>query len=192
MALAYQRSCCEVEAAIEISSERLMTAVAKGDLDAFDEIVVRHQKLAWGIAYRFLGDRHEAEELAQEAFMRILDAAPRYRPTATFRTYLYRILTHLCLDHRRKKRPILSDSLFHHPERKPSPAEQAEQHDREQLIEMALDALPADYRMAVVLRYFEGLSSPEIAEAMDRSAKAVERLLARARDVLESRLRPLV
>lgn len=169
-----------------------MTAVAKGDLDAFDEIVARHQELAWGIAYRFLGDRHEAEELAQEAFMRILDAAPRYKPTATLRTYLYRVLTHLCLDHRRKKRPILSASLFHHAERKPSPAEQAEQHDREQLIQMALDALPADYRMAVVLRYFEGLSSSEIAEAMDRSAKAVERLLARARDVLEPRLRPLM
>ncbi len=181
-----------MEAAIDISSEQLMMAVAKGDLDAFGEIVSRHQELAWGIACRFLGDRHEAEELAQEAFMRILDAASRYKPTATFHTYLYRVLTHLCLDHRRKKRPILSESLLLQAGGEPSPAEQAEQHDRDRLIQVALDVLPADYRMAVVLRYFEGLSSPDIAAAMDRSEKAVERLLARARGVLESRLRPLL
>jgi RNA polymerase sigma-70 factor (ECF subfamily) len=98
----------------------------------------------------------------------------------------------LCLDHLRKKRPILCDRLLLQATGEPSLADQVEQHDREQLIQVALDSLPADYRMVVMLRYFEGLSSPEIAEAMDRSAKAVERLLARARDTLEPRLRPLL
>jgi RNA polymerase sigma-70 factor (ECF subfamily) len=90
----------------ETASEQLMQAVAGGDLSAFNEIVLRHQKLAWGIAYRFLGDRHAAEDIAQEAFLRILDAAPRYKPTAAFPTYLSRIVTRLCLDRARKKRPM--------------------------------------------------------------------------------------
>ena len=64
--------------------------------------------------------------------------------------------------------------------------------ERERLIQAALDALPADYRMAVVLRYFEGLSGTEMAEAIGRSVKAVERLLARARSALESRLKGLL
>jgi len=171
------------------SDEDLMSAVRRGDLNAFEEIVVRHQAEAWRVAYRFTGDLAEAEDLAQEAFLKILDAAPRYRPTATFRTYFYRILTRLCIDHRRKKRPVLGDPLPDTPDTTPSPSVQADQADRDAMIQAALNSLPADYRMALVLRYFEGLSGAEMAEAMGRSAKAVERLLARARESIELQLR---
>jgi len=174
------------------SDEDLMLNVRGGDLAAFEQIVLRHEAEAWRAAYRFTGDAAEAEDLAQEAFLRILDAADRYEPTAAFRTYLYRVLTRLCIDYRRKKRPILSDSLPLRADVEASPAELAEQRDRERLIQAALDALPADYRMAVVLRYFEGLNAAEMAEAMGKSIKAVERLLARAREALEPRLRHLL
>ena len=80
------------------TDEELMLAVRAGDLAAFEHLVVRHQSSAWNAAYRFLGDAAEAEDLAQEAFLKILDAAPRYQPTAKFRTYLYRVVTRLCLD----------------------------------------------------------------------------------------------
>ena len=149
------------------SDEELMSAVGQGDLDAFEQIVLRYQADAWRVAYRFTGDHAEAEDLAQEAFLRILDAAPRYEPTATFRTFLHRVLWRLCLDYRRKKRPALSDSFPRHPCDGPSPASRAEQGEREQIIQEVLDALPADYRMAVVLRYFEGLSGTEMAEAAE-------------------------
>jgi len=168
-----------------------MLAVRDGDLDAFEQLVLQHQAEAWRAAYRFTGDAAEAEDLAQEAFLRILDAASRYEPTAKFRTYLYRILTRLCLDYRRKKRPVLSDSLLFGADGKASPAESAEQRDRDGLIQAALDALPSDYRMAVVLRYFEGLSASEMAEAMGLTPKAVERVLARARHALAPRLKGL-
>ena len=171
--------------------EELMLAVRDGDLAAFEQIVLRHQAEAWRAAYRFTGDAAEAEDLAQEAYLRILDAAGRYEPTAKFRTYLYRVLTRLCIDYRRKKRPILSDSLPRRADGEASPAEAAEQRDRDGLIQAALDALPADYRMAVVLRYFEGLSATEMAEAMGLTPKAVERVLARARHALEPRLKDL-
>ena len=173
------------------SDEELMLNVRDGDLTAFEQIVLRHEVEAWRVAYRFTGDAAQAEDLAQEAFLRILDAAGRYEPTATFRTYLYRVLTRLCIDYRRKKRPILSDALPLRPDGEASPAEMAEQRDRDRLIQAALAALPADYRMAVVLRYFEGLSAAEMAEAMGLTPKAVERVLARARHALEPRLRDL-
>jgi RNA polymerase sigma-70 factor, ECF subfamily len=181
-----------VESAIDISSEQLMLAVAKGDLDAFGQIVLRHQKLAWGIAYRFLGDKHEAEDVAQEAFLRILDAASRYKPTAAFAIYLSRIVTRLCLDHARKKRPLTTDSLTAVQDAGPSAAERIAVHDRELAIRAALNELPPAQRMAVVLRYFEGLDCRSVALSMEVSVKAVERLLARARNNLKPFLGRLV
>ncbi len=173
------------------SDEDLMLAVRDGDLDAFEQIVLRYQTEAWRVAYRFTGDAAEAEDLAQEAFLKILDAASRYRPTATFRTFLFRILNRLCIDHVRKKCPTLTDSLPLQADDTPSPPQQAAEAERDALIQAALNALPPDYRMAVVLRYFEGLSGAEMADAMGRSVKAVERLLARAKAILEPQLKGL-
>ena len=168
-----------------------MLAVAQGDLDAFDQIVLRHQELAWRIAFRFLGDRHEAENVAQEAFLRILDAAPRYKPTAAFSTYLSRIVTRLCLDHARKKHPTTTDSFPAVQDRNPSAVERMAAQERDRTIRAALDSLPPAQRMVVVLRYFEGLDCRSVASAMDTTVKAVERLLARARGTLQPLLAEL-
>jgi RNA polymerase sigma-70 factor (ECF subfamily) len=170
------------------SDEELMTAVSAGDFAAFAQLVERHQSSSWQAAYRFLGDAAEAEDIAQEAFLRILDAAPRYRPVASFRTYLYRVVTRLCLDHAQKKRPLYTEAIPNLPDRHPSPVEVATLSERRQGIREALDILPANWRMAVILRYYEGLSYAEIALALQTSVKAVEHLLARARIALEKRL----
>ena len=82
-----------------------MVRDAGGDLAAFEELVRRNQGGAWALAWRFLGDAAEAQDIVQEAFLRIYKAAPRYRPTAAFRTYLYRVVARLCLDWKAKKRP---------------------------------------------------------------------------------------
>ena len=169
-----------------------MLAVAKGDLDALDELVLRHQRLAWGIAYRFLGDAHDAEDVAQEAFLRILDAAERYKPTAAFTTYLSRIMTRLCLDHAQKKRPLPTDSLPAVQDGTPSATEQMAILDRDRAILAAIDRLPPTQRMAVILRYFEGLDCRSVAAAMDTTVKSVERLLARAREAMEPLLARLL
>jgi RNA polymerase sigma-70 factor, ECF subfamily len=168
-----------------------MMAVAKGDLAAFDEIVLRHQNLAWGIACRFLGDEHEAENLAQEAFLRVLDTASRYRPMAAFPTYLSRIVTRLCLDHAQKRRPAPTDNLPIIQDGNPSAAERMAVVDRNLAIHAALDRLPPAQRIAVVLRYFEGLDCRSVALAMGTTIKAVERLLSRARDALQPLLSEL-
>ena len=88
------------------SDEELMVAAARGDLGAFEQLVVRYQQTAWTIACRYLGDRSEAEDVAQEAFLKILKAAPRYRPSAAFRTHLIRVTSRLCIDRGRKMHPV--------------------------------------------------------------------------------------
>ena len=170
------------------SDEELMLAVGNGDLQAFEQIVLRHQRSAWNAAYRFLGDRVAAEDIAQEALLRILDAAARYRPTAKFSTYLHRVVTRLCLDYARKKQPAYVDDLSTATASSPSPQDETASRERSQAVWKALDTLPPRQRMAVVLRYYEGLSGREIAAAMDVSVKGVERLLARARGSLETLL----
>jgi len=167
-----------------------MLAAGKGDLDAFEEIVLRRQRFVWGIAYRFLGDPVEAEDIAQKSFLKLLEAAPRYRPTAAFSTYLYQIVSRLCIDYVRKKRPILSDGFPELADRSINPAPNLIVKERDAEIRRAMDGLPPRQRMAVILKYYEGLSYAEIALAMGITVKAVERLLDRARTALRSRLSP--
>ena len=80
------------------SDEDLMLQVAGGDMDAFEVLVRRHQQSSLNVAYRFLTNRTHAEDVVQDAFLKVLAAAPRYRPTAKFRTYLFSVIWHLCVD----------------------------------------------------------------------------------------------
>ena len=174
------------------TDEELMNAVRGGDLDAFVQIVTRHQSAAWSAAYGFTGDANEAEDISQEAFLRVLRAAPLYEATASFRTYLYRVVTRLCLDHAKKKRPIYTDAI---PEPRgvgQSPHDVLTALECRRQVQDSLERLPSNQRLAVVLRYYEGLSYVEIAEALETTVKAVERLLARAREKLERILGPLI
>src|SRR5437867_974093 len=93
------------------SDEELMLAAGRGALSAFEQLVLRYQSVAWNAAYRFVGDSAEAEDIAQEAFLRVWARADRYRPTALFRTYFYRVLTRICLDHSSKKKPRYSNQV---------------------------------------------------------------------------------
>ncbi len=170
---------------LNTSDESLMQALCNGDLGAFEQIVWRHQDWAWKIAYRFLNDKEEAKDITQEAFLRLLDASERYKPTAKFTTYLYQIICRLCLDQARKKRPVYMKEIPDFLDTNPGAAEQIEQQEVSDSINRALCSLPPDYRMVIILRYFEGLSGAEIATAINKSPKAVERLLARAREKLQ-------
>ena len=173
---------------IEASDEQLMQAVTRGNLDAFNKIVLRYQQQAWRTAYRLLGDAMEAEDVAQESFLKILKAAPRYRPTASFRTYLYTIVYRLCLDTRKKSRPSLMDTIPDRPSASPSAAEYLVSRERGEEIRQALESLPLNQRTAIVLKHDEGLSYAEIAQVMDTSLKSIEMLIRRAREKLHSKL----
>ena len=165
-----------------------MRAVSRGDLDAFNELVVLYQELAWRTAYRFLGDAMEAEDIAQESFLKILEAAPRYRPTSTFRTYLYSVLIHLCIDRIRKKQPVRVDEFPDVADPSQGPEWSLIDKEQRSQVRKALELLSSKQRAVLILRHFEGLSYNEIARVLGATPKAVERLLARARASLQALL----
>lgn len=170
------------------TDEQLMRLAAAGNLGAFEHLMLRYERQAWNTAFRFLGDSIEAEDVVQEAFLRIYEAAKRYEPTATFRTYLSRIITRLCIDFVTKKRPTYSHLVPEVLDREPIPLEVITISDRRQEVRQALDRLVPTQRMAIVLKYFEGLDYREIADAMETTTKSVEHLLARGRDALQRTL----
>lgn len=170
------------------SDEFLMQAAGRGDLGAFEEIVRRHQAWAWRVAYRFLGHEEDAADAVQDAFLRLLDAGSRYRPAASFRTYLYQVVSRVCLDRAKKKRPLYVKEVPEIPDPCPDADETMVRDETAAAVRVALDALPPRQRMAVVLKYYEGLSYTDIADAMGITVKAAERLLANARKSLQSSL----
>jgi len=173
------------------TDEEIMLTVAGGDTDAFEEIVLRHQKSAWSVAYRFLGEVTEAEDVVQDAFLKIFVAAPRYRPTAKFSTFLYRVVSRLCMDRARKMHPIYTDAPPDITDPTPSAASFAVARDRVAEVQHVLARLPEKQRIAVILRHYEGLDYRSIAASLEITEKAVERLLARGREQMRKELASL-
>lgn len=172
------------------SDQSLMQRSAGGDAQAFRELVERYGTAVFGLARRQLGSDADAEEIAQEAFMRLYRAASRYQPEVPLRSYLLTIATRLCLNRRsrqeRRRIDLRSTQDLDASSAKEgeSQLEAIERRELEQRVRQALDLLPADQRLAVVLMRFEGLGCAEIARVMKRSEGAVHALLFRARDAL--------
>jgi RNA polymerase sigma-70 factor (ECF subfamily) len=176
---------------LEDPDARLMAEVAAGNLAALAQLVIRHQKSAWSFAYRFLGNAPDAEDVVQEAFLRIFRAAPRYRPAAQFRTYLFGVVGNLCKDRLSKKRTVALEEAASLRDPEPDARRMIEIREHAAAVRRALDALPARQRLALVLRHYEGLSYNEIAGALSIGAKAVDSLLQRARRTLQELLSDL-
>jgi len=189
-----------------MTGEELMSRFQRGDDGAFDEIVLRYQEPAVSFAYRAIGDRERAEDLAQEAFIRVYNARERYQPTASFTTWLFTIVNRLCMNEirsrRREARAIrepwerraasASDPPIPWlPDRGPgTPHDVAEREERARVVREAILALPPNQRNAVLLRRYEDLSFEEIARVLGLSVMAVKSLLVRARDNLRKLLEP--
>lgn len=174
-----------------LSDEQLMTATAQGRMGEFAELVTRHQDKAFSLALRTLGQRELAEDVSQEAFLRVFHSAKRYRPEAKFSTWFYRIIVNLCLDAKRKafrqKRAFLDFSAFSGAETL-IPDDALQLKERQQRVRAALDRLNDRERMAVILHRFEGLSHSDVAEATGWSRSAVEALLVRSYKKLRKEL----
>jgi RNA polymerase sigma-70 factor (ECF subfamily) len=163
---------------------------AGGDERAFDEIVVRHGPFALRVAVRLLGDNAAAEDVVQEAMMRAWTQAGKFDPRiARFTTWLYRIVVNLCIDHRRRKRPDAIPEGFDQIDPAASVDEIMEAQERNAAFAAAFKELPAHQQAAMTLVYEEEMSGAEAARVLGLSAKAVERLLARARAYLRNRLK---
>ncbi len=176
----------------DLSDDALLVLFANGDPLAARSLTARLGPRAYAVAMRVLGDRDEAEDVAQEAMMRLWKMAPDWRPgEAQVSTWVYRVAMNLCLDRKRRGARAGLDRLDDVPE--PSdPAlgapEQMQEGARAEALQAALMTLPDRQRQAVVLRHIEELSNPEIAGIMEISVEAVESLIARGKRALAAAL----
>jgi RNA polymerase sigma-70 factor, ECF subfamily len=160
----------------------------QGDRVAFGRLVEAYQGPVYNLAYRMLGNSGEAEEAAQEAFIRAFTRLHTYDPSRKFSTWILSITSNYCIDLIRKRRATLlslEEPLPPHPalmsDRTENPEAQAVNNEREALVQSLLARLPEDYREAVVLRYWYDLSYEEIAEMTDTTVSAIKSRLFRAR-----------
>ncbi|HVY17842.1 MAG TPA: sigma-70 family RNA polymerase sigma factor [Rhodopila sp.] len=173
----------------EAADEALVSWSADGDGRAFDEIVRRHGPFALRLAARIAPDRLAAEDIVQEAMVRAWRQSGRFDPKrARFRTWLYRIVVNLCIDRRRRVEPDALPDAFDAADPGAAADEILAAEERGVALAAALRVLPARQRAAMTLVYDEGLSGAEAARVLGLSAKAVERLLARARAALREQM----
>lgn len=170
------------------SDQQLMERAGKGDQRAFQTLVRRHAGQAHRLARRILGSDALAEEIVQDALLRVWINAPRWRPEAAFRTWLYRIVVNLCLNAKRRPAGLPLAAADDVADPAPGADAQLEQRERDRGLVAAIDALPARQRAAIVLTYQEGLANAEAAAVLDISVSGFEALLVRAKRELRAAL----
>lgn len=175
-----------------MSDAALLAAYASGDRDAAQALASRLLPGVLGQATRMLSDRIEAEDVAQDAMMRLWTIAPDWRDgEAQISTWLYRVVANLCTDRLRKRKrsgAIGMDQVAEPADPAPGAPEQIQTNARMAALSDALAQLPERQAQAVALRHLDGLANPEIAEIMDISVRSVESLTARGKRALASLL----
>ena len=178
-----------LDALSDVSDEALLVLYANGDPGAARALTLRLTPRVLGFAARMLSDRTEAEDVAQEAMLRLWRMAPGWQQgEARVATWLYRVASNLCLDRLRRSRPRGLGDVAEPEDTTPGVISRMIEADRVLALDAALAALPDRQRQAVVLRHIEGLSNPEIAAVMDIGVEAVESLVARGKKGLAALL----
>ncbi len=178
----------------------LMMRFKDGDLDAYQELVERLHRRVIRLAYRYLTSQPDAEDIAQEVFVKLYKARHKWEPRASISTWVFRITANACLNVIRSRRTSgavsletarsdgdpMSEAI---PERNlPEPDENLETLETAELVRRAIEMLPETQRMAILLNRFEGLSYAEVASALGTSEAAVKSMLFRARATLKGLL----
>ena len=165
--------------------DALMRRIATGDERAYAMLVQKHLGRTVRTATRILGNQADAEDAAQDAFIRVWKHAENWEPEANsgakFTTWFYRVVTNLCIDYTRKKRGIALENIAEQESEDESGQERMEREDTFQMLKTHMDALPERQRTALTLCFYEEMSNKEAADIMGISIKALESLLVRAR-----------
>lgn len=169
--------------------DALLALYAGGDRVAPRLMTDRFLPLTYRLALRFLGDRTEAEDVAQEAMVRLFRMAPGWQPgQAKVTTWLYRVTANLCTDRLRRRPAVNIDDVPEMADGAPSAEDRLTADARRTALDAALGRLPERQRVAVVLRHIEGLANPEIAAVLEVGVEAVESLIARGKRALKEEL----
>jgi len=173
----------------------LVDHLKKGDAKALDELYRRHREAAYGIAYRLVGNREDALEVVQEAFIHVMRGIQTFRGQSSFRTWLYRIVTHAALDYRRWRALRVADSLDSDTSTEPvaqasdrSPQEAAADRDLGAAIDKALSNISEKNRAALILFAIEGMPYKEVADVLGISIGTVMSRIFNARQRLRELL----
>jgi RNA polymerase sigma-70 factor (ECF subfamily) len=163
----------------------LVSRAAGGDPTAFQALVERHRSMVYRLAYQFAGNHYDAEDIAQEVFLKVYRSLDTFRQDAQLTSWLYRIVMNACIDHRRRQSPAASAPfgeeaerrLLNTPEERPGPEDCAYAGELGQVLEGEIARLPQGQRIVFLMRHHQGLKLSEIADALGLAEGTVKRQL---------------
>lgn len=178
----------------------LIKRIKKGDIVAFEELISNYEKKAYNIAFRMMNNEEDAKDAVQEAFIKVFKSIKSFREESSFSTWLYRIVTNVCLDEIRKRKKYASVSLELDIETdkgttrieigkdEETPEDLYEKLEKKELILNTINTLKEEYKTVVILRDIQGFSYEEIATILSCSLGTIKSRINRARNVLKDRL----
>lgn len=182
--------------------EKMLIKKSKaGDIESFEILISSYDKKAYNIAFRMMGNEEDAKDMAQEAMLRVYRAIKGFREQSSFSTWLYRIVTNVCLDELRRRKKESTISLDNTIETdsgemrleicsdKETPEYAYERLEQRQLIADAINQLNEEYRSVIVLRDVQGFSYEEISKILDCSLGTIKSRINRARNALRNKLK---
>lgn len=182
-----------------ISEERIVRQCQNGDHQAFNLLVIKYQKLVYNFIYRLAPNWRDVDDLAQEVFIRVYKSISTLKETKQFKSWLHRIVTNLYLDEVRKRRRMTEVSLDDHQKidgeilhansSQNDPSRSFGEKELEGALQEAINHLPLEYRIAIILREIQGLSYEEIAQTLKCSIGTVKSRIFRARELLKVELK---
>jgi RNA polymerase sigma-70 factor, ECF subfamily len=170
------------------SDKQLIEQIAAGNPEALGQFTLRYQDMALSLAYRNTQNWTDAEDIVQEAFIRVFKSANRYKGQSGIKTWLYRIVVNLCIDHQRKNKSSISLDTMATDLVSQSTPDHLEAQETAALVQKAVYELPERQRIALILHRYENLSHSEISESTGWSRSTIESLLVRAYDKLRKKL----
>lgn len=166
----------------------LILRAKRGENSAYGEIVTRHQTGVFNVCYRILHNRSDAEDLAQETFMRAYNQLDTFDIEREFAPWIRRVAANLCLNHIEAQKVTIELSDEQDADKSQSPSQQVEVKERSEQIRNALASLPANYRIVIELRHYQEMSYDEIADELKIPLSDVKSNLFRARKLLAEKL----
>jgi RNA polymerase sigma-70 factor (family 1) len=172
---------------------QLMLKAGEGNLQSFEELVLKHQKAVLNAAFRYTGNPSVAEELTQDVFVRVFRAARSYRPEARFSTWLFTIVRNVCMNYKMREgkqdhQMDPDNDLVAISQGQENPEQRAIRRELEQKIQRAIMSLPETLRLPLILSQFQQMPYEEIAKVLELSVAAVKVRIHRARNALAERL----
>ena len=163
----------------------LIARAAAGDHAAFHAIVERHRAMVYRVAYQFAGNHHDAEDIAQDVFIKVYRSLARFRQDAQLTSWMYRIVMNACIDYRRRHAPAgaapfgeeAEQKMLNTPAEAPGPEERAYAGEVGEALEAEIQRLPPGQRMVFIMRHHQGLKLGEIAESLGLAEGTVKRQL---------------